>query len=112
MIRLVFTLIALVMLTLVLLPFQLIGIAFGLRLQRTVPQLYHRVFCAMVGVRIREVGQRSRQAAVLILSNHVSWLDICVITALAPVVFIAKSDGAVAGVRLAGEIAAHDLHRA
>jgi 1-acyl-sn-glycerol-3-phosphate acyltransferase len=92
MIRLVFTLIALVMLTLVLLPFQLIGIAFGLRLQRTVPQLYHRVFCAMVGVRIREVGQRSRQAAVLILSNHVSWLDICVITALAPVVFIAKSE--------------------
>jgi 1-acyl-sn-glycerol-3-phosphate acyltransferase len=92
MIRLVFTLIALVMLTLVLLPFQLIGIAFGLRLQRTVPQLYHRVFCAMVGVRIREVGQRSRQAPVLILSNHVSWLDICVITALAPVVFIAKSE--------------------
>ena len=92
MIRLVFTLIALVMLTLVLLPFQLIGIAFGLRLQRTVPQLYHRVFCAMIGVRIREVGQRSRQAPVLILSNHVSWLDICVITALAPVVFIAKSE--------------------
>jgi 1-acyl-sn-glycerol-3-phosphate acyltransferase len=90
--RLVLTPIALVMLTLLLLPFQLIGIAFGLRLQRTVPQLYHRVFCAMVGVRIREVGQRSRQAPVLILSNHVSWLDICVITALAPVVFIAKSE--------------------
>jgi 1-acyl-sn-glycerol-3-phosphate acyltransferase len=92
MIRFVLTVIALVMLTLVLLPFQLIGIAFGLRLQRTVPQLYHRVFCAMVGVRIREVGQRSRQAPVLILSNHVSWLDVCVITALAPVVFIAKSE--------------------
>jgi 1-acyl-sn-glycerol-3-phosphate acyltransferase len=29
---------------------------------------------------------------VLILSNHVSWLDICVIAALAPVVFIAKSE--------------------
>jgi 1-acyl-sn-glycerol-3-phosphate acyltransferase len=92
MIRFVFTLIALAVLTLVLLPFQLIGIAFGLRLQRAVPQLYHRVFCALVGVRIREVGQRSHQAPVLILSNHASWLDICVITALAPVVFIAKSE--------------------
>jgi 1-acyl-sn-glycerol-3-phosphate acyltransferase len=92
MIRFVFTLIALAVLTLVLLPLQLIGIAFGLRLQRAVPQLYHRVFCALVGVRIREVGQRSHQAPVLILSNHASWLDICVITALAPVVFIAKSE--------------------
>jgi lyso-ornithine lipid O-acyltransferase len=92
MIRFVFTVFALAALTLVLLPFQLIGIAFDLRLQRSIPQLYHRVFCALVGVRIREVGQRSRQTPVLILSNHVSWLDICVITALAPVVFIAKSE--------------------
>jgi 1-acyl-sn-glycerol-3-phosphate acyltransferase len=28
----------------------------------------------------------------LILSNHVSWLDICVVGALAPVVFVAKSE--------------------
>jgi 1-acyl-sn-glycerol-3-phosphate acyltransferase len=28
----------------------------------------------------------------LILSNHVSWLDICVISALAPVVFVAKRE--------------------
>jgi 1-acyl-sn-glycerol-3-phosphate acyltransferase len=92
MIRFIFTLVALAALTLVLLPCQLIGIAFDLQLQRTIPQLYHRVFCALVGVRIREVGQRSRQAPVLILSNHVSWLDICIITALAPVVFVAKSE--------------------
>jgi 1-acyl-sn-glycerol-3-phosphate acyltransferase len=92
MIRFIFTVIALVVLTLALLPFQLIGIAFDLRLQRTIPRLYHRLFCAMIGVCIREIGQRSRQTPVLILSNHVSWLDICVITALAPTVFIAKSE--------------------
>lgn len=92
MIRFILTVIALVVLTLVLLPFQLIGIAFDLRLQRTIPRLYHRLFCAMIGVRIREIGQRSRQTPVLILSNHVSWLDICVITALAPAVFVAKSE--------------------
>jgi len=79
-------------LTLVLLPFQLIGLAFGRRLQRTIPHLYHRVLCALIGVRIREVGARSTANPALILSNHVSWLDICVISALAPAVFVAKSE--------------------
>jgi len=92
MIRFVLIILALAVLTLVLLPFQLIGIAFDLRLQRSIPHLYHRVLCALVGVRIREVGQRSAEMPVLILANHVSWLDICIITALAPVVFVAKSE--------------------
>ena len=50
------------------------------------------MLCALIGVRIREVGVRSTASPALILSNHVSWLDICVITALAPVVFVAKSE--------------------
>jgi 1-acyl-sn-glycerol-3-phosphate acyltransferase len=92
MIRVVSFAFAFVALTLALLPFQLIGIAFDLRLQRTIPHLYHRILCALIGVRIREIGRRSAATPVLILSNHVSWLDICVIAALAPVVFIAKSE--------------------
>lgn len=83
---------AFVALTLVLLPFQLIGMAFDLRLQRSIPHLYHRMLCALIGVRIREVGVRSAASPALILSNHASWLDICVITALGPVVFVAKSE--------------------
>jgi len=92
MIRVISFALAFVALTLVLLPFQLAGLAFDLRLQRTIPHLYHRVLCALIGVRIREVGRRSTASPALILSNHVSWLDICVIAALAPVVFIAKSE--------------------
>jgi 1-acyl-sn-glycerol-3-phosphate acyltransferase len=92
MIRVTFIVLALVVLTLVLLPFQWLGIAFDLRLQRTIPHLYHRVLCALIGVRIRQTGRRSTATPMLILSNHVSWLDICVITALAPVVFVAKSE--------------------
>ncbi|HEX9590834.1 MAG TPA: lysophospholipid acyltransferase family protein [Bradyrhizobium sp.] len=92
MIRIVSIVSALVVLTLVLLPFQLIGIAFNLRLQRTIPHLYHRILCALIGIRISEVGRRSTATPALILSNHVSWLDICVISALAPVVFVAKSE--------------------
>jgi 1-acyl-sn-glycerol-3-phosphate acyltransferase len=92
MIRIILIALAFVALTLVLLPLQLIGLAFDLRLQRTIPHLYHRMLCALIGVRIREVGRRSTAAPALILSNHVSWLDICVIGALAPVVFVAKSE--------------------
>src|ERR1700686_4295073 len=92
MIRVALIALAFFALTLLLLPFQLIGIAFNLRLQRSIPHLYHRILCALIGIRISEVGRRSTASPMLILSNHVSWLDICVITALAPVVFVAKSE--------------------
>jgi 1-acyl-sn-glycerol-3-phosphate acyltransferase len=92
MIRFIAVLLVITVLTLLLLPLQVIAIAFNLRLQRSLPHLYHRIVCALFGVRIRQVGVRTMDSPVLILSNHVSWLDICVITALAPVVFIAKSE--------------------
>jgi 1-acyl-sn-glycerol-3-phosphate acyltransferase len=92
MIRVILVALAFLALTLLLLPFQLIGLVFDLRLQRTIPHVYHRVLCTLIGVRIREVGTRSTASPALILSNHVSWLDICVISALTPVVFVAKSE--------------------
>ena len=92
MIRVALFALAFLALTLALLPFQLIAILFGLRLQRSIPHLYHRILCALIGVRICEVGTRSTASPALILSNHVSWLDICVISALSPVVFVAKSE--------------------
>ena len=92
MIRVAVIAFAFLALTLMLLPFQMIGLVFDLRLRRTIPHLYHRALCALIGVRICEVGVRSTASPALILSNHVSWLDICVISALAPVVFVAKSE--------------------
>lgn len=92
MMRFILVILALVTLTLVLLPFQLIGLAFGLSWQRRIPRLYHRLLCAIIGVRIRQVGQITRETPVLILANHASWLDICIISAVTPVVFIAKSE--------------------
>lgn len=79
-------------LTLILLPFQAIGLIFRLPIQRAIPHLYHRMLCAAIGIRIREIGQRSTQFPLLILANHASWLDIVIITALTPAVFIAKKE--------------------
>jgi 1-acyl-sn-glycerol-3-phosphate acyltransferase len=92
MIRATFILILVFTLVLIALPFQLLAMALNSRAQRMIPHLFQRALCALAGVRIREVGQRCATSPTLILSNHVSWLDICVISALTPVVFIAKSE--------------------
>jgi lyso-ornithine lipid O-acyltransferase len=92
MLRIILIIVAVVLLTLLLLPFQLAGMLFNSRLQRIVPNLYHRVAAAIVGIRIHQVGQPCHDRPLLILSNHVSWLDIIVITAVMPVVFVAKQE--------------------
>jgi len=89
--------------TFVLLPFQWIAIKFGLAWQRHIPQVYHRIVCALIGVKINVVGKRSADFPLMIVSNHVSWLDISVITASAPVVFVAKQE--VAGWPIVGLLA-------
>ena len=92
MIRCSLVLLGFLLLTLVLLPFQLLGIVFRLPIQRSIPYLYHRILRALIGVRVREIGRRSTDFPLLILANHASWLDIVVITALTPAVFVAKKE--------------------
>lgn len=92
MIRAIPVIAILVVVALLLLPFQVAGILLNNRLQRIVPILFHRTACALIGVRINQVGERTRESPVLILSNHASWLDIIVLGAVAPVVFVAKSE--------------------
>jgi 1-acyl-sn-glycerol-3-phosphate acyltransferase len=53
---------------------------------------YSRTVCALLNVRITVAGTPPTHHSVLILSNHVSWLDILVITATVPVIFVAKSE--------------------
>ena len=86
-----------------LMPFQWLAVRFGLAWRRRIPVLFHRAVCAILGVRIHEVGRKIDAVPVLIVANHVSWLDISVITALAPVVFVAKQE--VAGWPLMGLLA-------
>lgn len=92
MIRCIYVTIVMVFIALLLLPFQAVGILLNSRLQRIVPNLFHRAACAVIGVRITQIGERTRESPALILSNHASWLDIIVLGAIAPVVFVAKSE--------------------
>ncbi|HEX2655029.1 MAG TPA: lysophospholipid acyltransferase family protein [Xanthobacteraceae bacterium] len=83
---------AIILTTIVLLPLQAVAVTLGLPMRRSLPVFYHRLVCALIGIRIHLRGIPAIDRPLLIVSNHVSWLDICVIGAIAPVVFIAKSD--------------------
>lgn len=103
MLRLVYTFTTFGLLTLALLPFQATAVALDLPLRRRIPVIYHRLVCAILGVRVREIGRRRHEHPLLIVANHSSWLDISVISAVAPVVFVAKQE--IAGWPLFGLLA-------
>jgi 1-acyl-sn-glycerol-3-phosphate acyltransferase len=52
---------------------------------------YFRLINKMLRVRIEVIGERA-PGPVLVVSNHVSWLDVMVIGAVTPVVFVAKRE--------------------
>jgi 1-acyl-sn-glycerol-3-phosphate acyltransferase len=75
-----------------LMPLQLLFLKRGSRRARTFPHWYHRQVCRIVGIRLNVEGEVASEQGVLIISNHVSWLDITVLSAVAPVSFVAKQE--------------------
>lgn len=92
MLRVVLVTIAILLITALLIPFQWLSLVFKLETRRAIPIFYHRIMCALLGVRIRVNGAPSPRRPLLVLANHTSWLDITVITAATPVVFVAKRE--------------------
>jgi len=92
MLRVIFVLVVFVAVTLVLIPLQWLAVAWKRPLRRRIPVLYHRFVCRLLGIRVRAAGAPVSQRPLLIVANHSSWLDISVITAQAPVVFVAKAE--------------------
>lgn len=78
--------------TLPLMPIQALLLACDRRRARRFPHWYHRRVCRLLGIRLHITGAVAQDRPVLIVSNHTSWLDIPVISAVAPVSFIAKKE--------------------
>ena len=78
--------------TLTLMPLQQLFVWFWPGMARRFPMHYHRMICRLLGIRLHVIGQPPRQGPVLIVSNHVSWIDILVLSAIAPLSFIAKRE--------------------
>jgi 1-acyl-sn-glycerol-3-phosphate acyltransferase len=76
----------------VLLPFQILALLFRSGLANKIPMVFHRGVAWALGLHFDVRGQAASSGPIMIVSNHSSWLDIVVLSALAPVSFVAKSE--------------------
>jgi 1-acyl-sn-glycerol-3-phosphate acyltransferase len=91
--RAVFTLSLFLIWTVLLIPVQMLLIRLNSPLRRSLPYVYHRTVAWLLRVQVRKVGEPSAAAPTLFVSNHISWLDIVVLSAAMPnVSFIAKQE--------------------
>lgn len=91
--RLTILVAALAATTLVLLPLQLAAMRFLPRRAGLLPMAWQRVARFMLDLRVRVEGQpATAPPPLLLLSNHVSWLDIVTLGSVLPVSFIAKHE--------------------
>lgn len=74
------------------LPAQWVAMRLGMRLARALPVMFHRYVLKVMGVRVECHGRMDSARPLLLVANHLSWLDILVLSSLAPVSFIAKSE--------------------
>lgn len=74
------------------LPLQILCLRFDWKLRRYLPRYWHRIVCYWLGVRIHVIGKMETSRPLMLASNHSSWLDILVLSAVADVSFIAKSE--------------------
>ncbi len=79
-------------LTVPLMPVQAALLRLSPRQARRFPHWYHRRVCRLLGLRIDIDGEVVRDRPVLLVANHTSWLDIPVLSAVAPVSFVAKKE--------------------
>ncbi len=78
--------------TLPLMLVQYVLLKLNLSQARTLPHAYHKLICKALGIRVHVAGSLDPDKPALLVSNHVSWLDIIALSAVAPVSFVAKSE--------------------
>jgi lyso-ornithine lipid O-acyltransferase len=83
---------AFLVVTLPLMALQYLLLKLGLKQAKTLPHFYHRFVCRLLGIRVHVSGALEPDHPVLLVSNHVSWLDITALSTVAPVSFVAKAE--------------------
>ncbi|MBZ8133725.1 1-acyl-sn-glycerol-3-phosphate acyltransferase [Afifella sp. IM 167] len=73
-------------------PAQALCLKIGGRAAKRIPLWWHRFVLRLFDIRLVVHGSISDRRPLLLLSNHISWLDISVLSAIAPVSFIAKKE--------------------
>ncbi|MFT3732800.1 MAG: lysophospholipid acyltransferase family protein [Hyphomicrobium sp.] len=76
--------------TLPLMPVQALLLKVSPSAARRFPNWYHKNVCRILGITLNVDGAVVSDKPVLLVCNHTSWLDIPVLSAVAPVSFVAK----------------------
>ena len=77
--------------SLLLMPVQWLAVKLHAGWRRSLPHAYHRFICRLIGIRITVLGTPV-VGGVLLAANHSGWLDIPILSAVAPVSFVAKQE--------------------
>lgn len=91
-IRTILVLLALAAIGLPMLAVQSVLHVLKLPAARVLPMYFHRITCALLGLKVERIGQLAHPGPALVVSNHSSWLDIVIIGSLAPLSFVAKKE--------------------
>ena len=78
--------------TALLIPVQWLALKLNLSISRKIPMMWHKIATSLVGVRIRITGNIPTKRPMMIVSNHISWMDIPVLGSIMELSFIAKSE--------------------
>lgn len=84
-------------------PLYLLFIRFRPSARAAMPLLFCRIMCRFLRVRVRPRGEMARERPLLLVPNHISWVDIVVLGSTEFTAFLAKKE--VAGWPLLGPLA-------
>lgn len=90
--RLITLVVVLFLFTLILAPIQLVAIKLNLELAKHLPTYWHKLAIWLAGVRVHVNGQIPKTRPLLIVSNHISWMDIPILGSITDLSFIAKRE--------------------
>jgi 1-acyl-sn-glycerol-3-phosphate acyltransferase len=83
---------ALALVSLLLAPVQWLANRLHWTIGHTIPMLWHRGLLKALHVRVHSHGAPTSDRPLLIVANHVSWLDISVVGSRTPLSFVAKAE--------------------
>lgn len=78
--------------SLILIPFHLLLLWLEHPWRNRLPRVWHRITLRAIGVRVHVHGEPEMRRPLMIAANHVSWLDILVISSVVDATFVAKAE--------------------
>ena len=93
--RLILLLFIILLISLILLPLQLISNFFKIKLKYYIPQFFLKIINYFIGIKINLINKEKtlkKSVGTLYIANHVSWLDILCLGSLVNARFVAKDE--------------------